>query len=345
MKYTIILFIFILASCQKKEANPETAAHIPSRVDSLATAEDVSAYLRLADTNFNGFRLKPMKNFRFANDDRKEYERLIRTLANDLNVDKSFYKADFDNNGYTDMVVTGDFYHDKADPKAFGTAEVYVVLNSGKLHARICRLNHPYFSEVLVPEIETKGSETLIRLHTVARKKSKVKADTMSTLLTGRFGYFAEYNAAPPVHTIEKIQYDAEPCHGKCPTFEITINSDRSAWFIAQSFNFSGIRRGIDDIEGVYKTTLSQADYDRITAFINYLDFPSLEDNYSFPQFHLPGAKLIITYDGGKTKTISDYGRIGTYGLRGLYKMMEDLRFNQNWGKTEEPEGLRISQY
>jgi hypothetical protein len=40
---------------------------------------------------------------------------------------------------------------------------------------------------------------------------------------------------------------------------------------------------------------------------------------------------LKITYDNGKTKTITDYGKIGTYGLNRVYSILFSLRQNQKW--------------
>lgn len=348
MKYCILLFILFLASCQKKDEAFVKAKHIPSKVDSLVTTEDITAYLKLTDTNFNRFRLKPMKNFRFANDDRKDYERTIRNLANTFNIDKSFYKADFDNNGYTDLLVTGDFFHDDDDPEAFGHPYVYAFLNFGVMPPAICYLNNPYFAEVHLPKLETLGNETLLRLYTIPIREHKAPTkgpDTVSVLLSARLGGFTEYNKAPKHHNIEKIQYHAKGCYGKCPTFEITINSDRSAWFIAYGYNFSDKTRLIDDTEGIFTSTLNTKDFNRITDFINYLDFVILDEQYATPEMHVESAEIIITYNGGKTKTISDYGMAGSYGLRAFYKMMEDLRFNQDWKKAEEPEGIRIRRF
>ena len=40
---------------------------------------------------------------------------------------------------------------------------------------------------------------------------------------------------------------------------------------------------------------------------------------------------LTITYDGGKTKTIKDYGLVGTFGLNRVYDLIFKLRDNQQW--------------
>lgn len=42
---------------------------------------------------------------------------------------------------------------------------------------------------------------------------------------------------------------------------------------------------------------------------------------------------LKITFNNGKVKTISDYGMIGTNGLKILYEKLAELRFNQKWQK------------
>lgn len=44
-------------------------------------------------------------------------------------------------------------------------------------------------------------------------------------------------------------------------------------------------------------------------------------------------SSLKITFNNGNIKTISDYGMIGTYGLKILYGKLAELRFNQKWQK------------
>ena len=46
--------------------------------------------------------------------------------------------------------------------------------------------------------------------------------------------------------------------------------------------------------------------------------------------------ELKIIYSSGKIKTISDYGASGSYGLKKVYKLLFDLRQNQNWKKIDE---------
>jgi len=126
--------------------------------------------------------------------------------------------------------------------------------------------------------------------------------------------------------------------------FEIKINRDRKSSFIAQHYNFSTERDAPAEnkyFEGVIK----KEDFESITSTLNYIDFTNLNSQYSVMYTDAPSATLKITYDNGKVKHIEDYGKKGTYGLIALYEMFNNLRFNQDWKPTKEPEGIRINNF
>jgi hypothetical protein len=60
-------------------------------------------------------------------------------------------------------------------------------------------------------------------------------------------------------------------------------------------------------------------------------DFETLQDNYAVNWTDDQTAKLKITYDNGKVKSIRDYGLLGTYGLDRVYQLLFELRENQKW--------------
>jgi len=64
---------------------------------------------------------------------------------------------------------------------------------------------------------------------------------------------------------------------------------------------------------------------------LNYIDFETLQDNYAVNWTDDQTAKLKVTYDNGKVKSIRDYGLLGTYGLDRVYQLLFELRENQKW--------------
>lgn len=344
MKQFALLLCIILASCQKDNSFVKAGLQ-PSKVDSITTAVEAEAYIHTADTNYKPFRIASFQH-RTTVDYQRNSDSVSRMLADKYKVTKGFYREDFDNNGYTDLIAIGGWGYEHGNPPIVKFADVLVVMNFGKDSVQISSLgNTLHYS--LVPQVIHKDGRPMIAIHTEEPDptdlKLPVRRDTITRVLTYNFGNLIEYNALPAKHKIEKIQFAAEPCFGKCPIFEIVVNQDRSAWFIAQAFNFS--REWDEKGEGSYKTTLKQEDYDRLISLVNYLDFTKMNDEYFLTATDLPGATLIITYDGGKKKEIHDYGKQGTYGLKALYRLMEELRFNQNWKKAQEPKGMRLNPF
>jgi hypothetical protein len=217
--------------------------------------------------------------------------------ANSLKA-RSWTKADFDGNGLTDLLILGD---------AFGPASI-VLLDTGKNHFDVHILSQ---SKCSVPVVEFGGPPNAIILDT---KK-----------LVFKFGNFVEENLSPRDHKIERIEYDRHGCFGECPAFKFDIKSDRNTEFVAVAFNKGK--------KGKFRTKLNSVTYDQLVSLLNYINFVRLDNDYSTGATDLAGAKLTITYDGGKVKNISDYGFRGPFGLQAVHQKFLELRENQHWNR------------
>lgn len=137
-----------------------------------------------------------------------------------------------------------------------------------------------------------------------------------------------------------KIEYDAGACFGFCPIFKLQINPDRTAIIEAERFTFTdGRSKGDFDKpkEGTFKTTLKEADYNKLIVMLNNLNINSLQDLYKNKNVSdLPTSFLKITFADGKMKTIEDYGKNGTPKLREVYQFLESLPKTQIWTKISE---------
>lgn len=336
MKYCILLFILFLASCQKNDGFNSSA------IDALNDNKEVEEYLFEIDSGYAGFRVKPFASLKTGSHD---MDSINRILAGQHGIDKGFYKADFDNNGYTDMVVIGGYDSDKEDNILFLNPNAFVIMNFGPKGIKMTNFSDekvPGSGYPFVPQVIRKDNQSLIAAHTISRNPVTFAIDTVTHILTYKFDRFLEYNPKPVQHKIEKIQFATTGCYGTCPVFQLTIHSDRTAFFVAQMFNFDTDEERDYEKEGFFKTSINKSDYDRLISLLNYIDFEQLEDNYSVNHTDDQTGLLIVTYDGGKTKRINDYGLVGTSGLSEVYKMMFDLRTSQKWIKANEPPHIRL---
>lgn len=334
MKAVLLILIFIGFTSCKKDSQFVKVAHIPSKLDSLNEQITIQDYIHTIDSNYNYFVFKPLSQFK-GRLENHVLDSTVRAIAYRKKIDKIYYKADFDNNGYTDMLVIGDHDYCKQDLTChYATA---VLMNFGKDSIRISNLVKSLsFYDVPVPEIIYTDSVPLIKLYT------KYKDSIREKLLVYKYDGFVEVNNKPAKHTIEKIQFATGGCFGKCPVFQVTVSKDRSAMFLAEFYNFS---KSHDEENSFLTTVITQDTFDALVGLLNYMDFESLKNEYAVMWTDDASAKLVITYDGGKTKTINDYGLTGSYSLTVLYSQLYDLRFNQNWKKAPEPKGVRIKPY
>ena len=137
-------------------------------------------------------------------------------------------------------------------------------------------------------------------------------------------------------NNIKKIQFSTSGCFGECPVFNLDLNKNDVSKFHAEWYNFKkskNIKFKKEDKK--FKTIISKIDFQQIEDILNYINFSELSKDYSVNWTDDQTSTLTIIYDDGKIKSIRDYGLVGTYGLKLLYKKLFDLRFNQNWKKMK----------
>jgi len=314
---TILLIFIIYPSISQSSKK--------SKIDSLINEKEVENFVRSIDYyNYNfDYENFIISNIQKVKTKYNEKYFLCKKIADSLNVTKSFYKADFDKNGLTDILVIGSNYY-------FST---FVIMDFGNDNLKIYRLTRKIFPEFAVPEIIKKDNKTLINYYYIEhqnwREKIK-KEDIIKKTLIYKFGDFIEYNGNPKDYNIEKIEFQTSMCFGKCPVFNIKIDNNKNATFIAQIYNKN---RKEKEIQGEFKTIIKEEDYNLIVDLLNYIDFPNLKDDYAVGWTDDQTSFLTITYNNGKVKEIRDYGLIGTFGLDKLYDLFFELRFNQKWKK------------
>jgi len=293
---------------------------IKTKIENLKTDKEVENFIK----SFHKKKYAKFKIFKF-----KEYKgegEICKKIADSLNITKSFYKADFDNNGLTDILVIGKYYG----------LNIFVVMDFGENNLKLYNLKKNYFPYCIVPKISKIGNKTVINYY-YEKEHSwlnlKKKFEIIKKTWVYKFGDFVEYNYNPKEYNIEKIEYETTPCFGFCSVFTIKIDQSKNAIFNAKMYNRKG-RKG-KEIKGIFQTKIKENDYSKIVQLLNYIDFPNLKDNYSVGWTCDQSCILTVTYNNGKVKKINDYGLKGTSGLINLYGLMFNLRFNQDWKKKQ----------
>ena len=357
MKIVKCLLVFLLiVFCQenKKAKTEKKAALIHSKIDSLNTEAQVQQFVRENNTNFKKFELRKIANFNRVHNSNDE-DSLIKILAKKLKIDKSFYKADIDSNGLTDLVVIGDNYtcetSNDNNESVSCDFSVFALMNFGKYSILYKDLEKDHRTPI-VPKIDKVNGIPILSISNVEYdydERGKQKIRYISTVLAYKYGAFIEYQKQKEMHSIEKIEFSASACYGECPIFKLELTKDNKAvlWAEAYNYNISYPRTAEEfkkrkELKGKYNSIITHDKYNEIIDLINYLNIEKLEKSYTVYATDNPSSLLKITYDNGKVKSIDDYGINGTRGLTRLYDMLFDLRFNQKWNQVSKQVEVKL---
>lgn len=223
-----------------------------------------------------------------------------------------FFKMDINNDGLTDLVVNGMYLMAVTD-RGKGRYGIHII-DDGSFMQEAYSLT----------DIVATGNGPLFVIKEKDLSNYKKTTDTLgrTDTLIFKFGSFVEYNARPEDLQVLRIDFSTTACFGTCPVFELSVDAGGSATYNALQYN---------DREGKFTGTIEQAAYDKLLQTICYLNLPSLNDDYSVNWTDDQAVTLTVTFGNGQTKTIQDYGAIGTFGLKNLYSQLFALRLTQQW--------------
>ncbi len=312
---------------------------IYSKIDSLETEQQVQNFVRTSikkDSAFAKFELRKISDF-----NTHTVSDLIKKTADSLKINKNFYKGDFDNNGFTDLIIIGDDGSCSGmKPLENGGYESYscdfsvlCILDLGdRFMVKNLQQNH---QDEVIPYISKINNRDYIK---VFYEESNFDSfgfmnKISSKILSFKFDDFIEYNPNVKHLDVQRIIFETSGCFGTCPIFKLEISKFGNAKFIAESYNFS--ERYSRKPEGTFITFLNFISLQELFGILDYISFSDLKNDYAVHWTDDQTSTLTIIYDDGKIKSIRDYGLVGTYGLKLLYKKLFDLRFNQNWKKMK----------
>lgn len=203
--------------------------------------------------------------------------------------DNTFFKIDFDNNRLTDLIVNGRV--------------LMLVIDRGKnVYDWYILSGDPQFTKTykLVSIDKTSSQKKIITDHP---HQEKIIRDTF----VYRFGGVIEYNSHPdPNFSFEKIIFQ----NGFDLSQKLTINSDRSASYY--SLNSAGQ-------SGYFHCIIPEKDFKEMVTLVRYINFDRLDSSYYFGGLDSEIATIQL-WANGRTKTVKDYGKSGTFGLCMLYE-------------------------
>ena len=305
------LFGFGQSQLRSTASIEPTAIRQPNAIDSILTAAQAQEFVRSHAQYMADFVLQKIPNPEDCVD-----------LKSCINFKQSaeWIKADFDGNGRTDLLVAG--YQDSAGHNR----AILCLLDSGKQKFFSTFLTSRSSLSCSLPALIQIGNKPAIQF---AMLRANETADATNTIpfcqvdtLIYDASQFIEYTATLKHHRIQLIAFSTAPCYGRCPVFDLAIDDRRAATYRAGKFS---------QTQGEFTATIDELRYQELLLAINKADFSRLKSNYSIGATDHPTCTLTVTYDGGKVKTIEDYGEQGTFGLKRVYHLLFALRNNQQW--------------
>jgi hypothetical protein len=227
-------------------------------------------------------------------------------------------KADFDGNGYSDLLVRGS-------EKTNYTTKI--IFDNKRHRLRTRDFSNLFWSPCseLQADISYPGVWNYILYYKEREGKGKwapFKSKVLSRPVVFKFGTFVEYNHDPGTRQIDSIIYKANGCFGTCPMFTIAFGKNKAAVYAAGKYNQK---------EGNFIGKIKTDNYNEIVELINYMDISELKNDYKTRASDGPSCELVIKFGNGDTKVIRDATMRGTFGLIRLYEMLHNLRTNQRW--------------
>lgn len=265
------------------------------RIDSLRTDEQVEAFVNEMHKSSGGDTISIIPHHVVSS--LPDYPARLAAFGS-----IPYQKADFDGNGWTDLLFNGFEY--------FGVGhsqwKVLVILSFGNDSFQIKELTQRHFGVYAAKLVYRNGQACINMLSVREMEKISTRLDT----LVYRCGDFIEWKP-PTKHHIESIHFNITG-NLVFEGMELTITGDRLS-------------------DGTLVARLDTATRNRINDLLKYIDFPRLKEHYEVDWTDAIGAALEITYDHGKKKVIYDRGMIGTYGLTALEDCLFQLRYTQQW--------------
>lgn len=225
-------------------------------------------------------------------------------------------KKDLDNNGLTDLVIECPdnrliIILDKGGNR-FKELNLYYGTNNYKYN---------YQKEYLRLKTFDSISDYPIIIVATEQMNSKVIEYYRSndTLVVKNDRLLEFNNSKGKIKHVKLIEFETSYCYGNCPVFK--INLERNGALIYNGIEYT-------NFEGEKNIVLVPDKLTDLISLVEYSILYKLKDSYSVGHNHDQTATLTVTYQDGSSKTIEDYGILGTRNLQYIYHEMFEISNN-----------------
>ncbi|QQL51392.1 DUF6438 domain-containing protein [Mucilaginibacter ginkgonis] len=282
----------------------------------MKTPQDVINFLNRLDGSFT---TKYSPGLKFLTDSAFRKQLGCPETATVLNL-KSWSKCDLNGDGKTDLLAMPLWYK----------IEVFVAIDNGNSGYKLIRLSKEVFENCQFAKPIIVDQKLMVMFYGKSKVPGKlfgsysehIQVDT----LIYKFSNFIEYHSKKVEYNVDTIIFHAGMCFGTCPSFLLKISKNGFAEYSAQYYN---------PTNGDFTGNLHKKKLRDILSLMDYIHLRDLKENYQVNWTDDKTYNLEIKFNDGSVKKISDYGGLGTFGLRALYAMLFELRSSTNWIKSQ----------
>lgn len=229
---------------------------------------------------------------------------------------QTWFKADFDHNGLSDLLVLA---RRRNIPFVFCVMDMGAKFQIERNFANGVRRRQP------VARVVHRNGQDLLEYADFAGRvpggQERLR-NRRSTLLAYVSGGFVEYNAHPIQRQIREVIYESTSFYHRTTHTSIVVKGD-SIKFWQRNTERSDTTQ-VTQIER--KRLLLPAQRQQLIQLLSYLNYSTLKGTYgSYSINHSTHVRMTIENDSGAKKQIDDINGVGTWGLRQLYILLHEL--------------------